>query len=133
LLKDVKSFLVFSFVGAATAAIYFSSLAVLLELFTINYRGAVTISYFLGVTFHFLTNKFVTFRNKESSGAVTQLFRYAFVVALNYVVTMMIVLLTVEKLHQPPYLGVLISVGVTVIMAYLLSKHWIFARTENRE
>jgi len=46
---------------------------------------------------------------------------------------MMIVLLTVEKLHQPPYLGVLISVGVTVIMAYLLSKHWIFARTENRE
>lgn len=133
LVKDVKSFLVFSFVGAATAGIYFLSLAVLLELLAVDYRVAVTIAYFLGVAFHFLTNKFVTFKNKELSGVITQLFRYAIVAGVNYVVTMLIVMLTVEKLHQPPYLGVLISVGVTVIMAYLLSKYWIFARAENRE
>jgi putative flippase GtrA len=133
LLKDVKSFLVFSFVGAATAGIYFSSLAIMLEIFEIDYRIAVTISYFLGVTFHFLANKFVTFKNNELSGAITQIFRYATVAALNYVVTMLIVLLTVEKLHQPPYVGVLIAVGATVIMAYLLFKYWIFVRAENRE
>lgn len=131
LLRDVKSFLVFSFVGAATAGIYFLSLAVLLEMFAMDYRVAVTISYSLALTFHFLTNKLITFKNKELAGSVAQVLRYAIFAAFNYVLTMIIVLLTVEKLHRPPYLGLLLSVCVTVIVGYLLSKHWIFARTEN--
>jgi putative flippase GtrA len=133
LLKNRKSFLVFSLVGAATAGLYFLSLAVLLEILTVDYRVAVTISYLLGVTFQFLANKLLTFRNTELMGTIPQLFRYAAVAAFNYVLTMLIVLFTVEKLHQPPYLGVLISVGVTVIVGYLLSKHWIFAQAENRK
>ncbi|MBX9810886.1 MAG: GtrA family protein [Burkholderiales bacterium] len=133
LLKDRKSFLVFSLVGAATAGIYFLALAVLLEILAIDYRVAVTISYLLGVTFQFSANKFLTFKNKELMDTIPQLFRYAAVAAFNYVLTMLIVMFTVEKLRQPPYLGVFISVGVTVIVGYLLSKHWIFAQADNRK
>jgi putative flippase GtrA len=133
LLKNKKSFLVFSLVGAATAGLYFLSLAVLLEILAVDYRVAVTISYLLGVTFHFSANKCLTFRNIELIGTIPQLFRYAAVAAFNYVLTMLIVLFTVEKLRQPPYLGVFISVGVTMIVGFLLSKHWIFVQVENRK
>lgn len=133
LLKKRISFLVFSLVGATTAGIYFVSLAVLLEKFAVDYRVAVTISYLLGVTFHFSANKLLTFKNNELMGTIPQLFRYAAVAVFNYVLTMLIVLFTVERLRQPPYLGVFISVGITAVSGYLLSKHWIFAHAEKRK
>ena len=133
LLKNRKSFLVFSLVGAATAGLYFLSLAALIEILAVDYRVAVTFSYLLGVTFQFSANKLLTFKNRKLMGTIPQLFRYAAVAASNYVLTMLIVLFTVEKLHQPPYLGVLISVGVTVMVGYLLSRHWIFAQAKNRK
>jgi len=93
-----------------------------------DYRVAVTMSYLLGVTFHFLTINSSRSRTK-SCGAVTELFRYAIVAALNYVVTMIIVLLTVEKLHRPPYLGVLIQFrdrnrGLSAFETLDFRSHW---------
>lgn len=133
LLKNTRSFLLFCFVGAATAGIYFLSLAVLLEAFGIDYRLAVTISYLFGVTFQFSTNKVLTFQDRSVAETIPQLFRYATVAVLNYLLTMLIVLFAVEKLRQPPYFGVFIAVGVTMVSGYLLSKHWIFGRSEKRK
>lgn len=82
MLKNAKSFLVFSLVGATGAGIYFLILAVLLEILAIDYRAAVTIAYLLGMIFHFLTNKLLTFKNRELAATTTQLFRYATVAAL---------------------------------------------------
>lgn len=133
MLKSAKSFFVFSLVGATGAGIYFLVLAVLLEVLAIDYRVAVTIAYLLGVIFHFLTNKFLTFKNRDLSDATTQLFRYAAVAAFSYVLTMLIVLFAVERLHHPPYYGVIASLAVTVVVNYLLSKHWVFAHVEGRK
>ena len=133
LLENRRTFLVFAGVGAATAALYFSSLALQIEVLSIDYRVAVTISYLLGNVFQFSVNKLLTFKNKDLPGTLPQLFRYAAVAAFNYVLTMLIVLFVVEVLRQPPYLGVIFSIGVTMIAGYLLSKHWIFANRERGE
>lgn len=132
LLKNGKSFLVFSLVGATGAVIYFLCLAVLLEVLAIDYRVAVTIAYLLSLIFNFMTNKLLTFKNRELSDMTTQFYRYAAVAALSYVLTMLIVLFTVERLHHPPYFGVIASLAVTVVVNYLLSKHWVFAHEEGR-
>ena len=114
-------------VGATGAGINFLSLAVLLEVFVIDYRVGVTVSYLLGVIFHFLTNKLLTFKNREFSNVPSQLFRYVTVAAISYVVTILIVVIVVEGLHSQPYFGVIASLAVTVVIHYMLSKHWIFA------
>lgn len=133
LFKNANSFLIFSLVGATGAGIYFLSLAGLLEVLSIDYRMAVTIAYLLGTIFNFLTNKFLTFKNRELSNTPIQLFRYAATAAFSYVLTMLIVLIAVEKLHQSPYFGAIASHVVTLIVNYLLSRHWVFAQVEGRK
>ena len=133
MVKSAKSFLVFSLVGATGAGIYFLVLALLLEVLATDYRVAVTIAYSLGTIFNFLTNKLLTFKNRESSDTTIQLFRYAAVAAFSYVLTMLIVLFTVEGLHHSPYFGAIASHAVTLVVNYLLSKHWVFARVEGRK
>ena len=130
LAESRASFLVFCLVGAATAAIYFLSLAMLLEMFGLRYRVAVTLSYFLGISCQFLLNKLVTFKDRNFAEIVPQMLRYALVVVANYALTMLVVVFTVETLGLAPYVGVLFSVGLTVVSGFLLSKYWTFRRLD---
>ena len=125
---ELRTFSFFAFFGIATAAVNFAFLALCLEILGVEYRIAVSSSYIIGVLFHFSMNKMITFNQNTLSGTRQQFFRYIVLVAINYVITLLIVMLAVEVFGLLPYHGVLLSMGATVITGYIISRSWVFKR-----
>jgi putative flippase GtrA len=123
-----KSFVIFSIVGLGAAGVYFGTLAVFLEYLRLDYRIAVSASYFLGVIFHFLVNKLVTFKDRTPRAFVGQALRYLVLVLVNYILTIAVVTLVVERIGYPPYVGVVFSMCLTVVTGYLVARYWIFGQ-----
>lgn len=123
---ELRAFLLFAFFGVATAAVYFSFLAFFLESLRIEYRTSVSLSYIIGVLFHFSSNKMITFNQNKLSGTRQQILRYIVLVAGNYVITLLIVMFAVEMLGLLPYHGVLLSMGATLLTGYIISRLWVF-------
>ena len=121
-----RKFIIFGVIGALTALINLGTLFIFLGLFKFEYKVAVTFSYFLGVIFHFFTNKIITFNNNDYRSILKQLFRYAIMAVINYLISLFLVVVIVEKLGQPAYLGVLISIVFSAIIGFNLSKIWVF-------
>ncbi|MGI0026094.1 MAG: GtrA family protein [Nitrososphaera sp.] len=117
----------FLIVGCLTALLYFVLFTLLWRMLHLRYEVAVTVSYTLAVSFHFIANRRITFKSHDQ-WMLHQLPRYAAMVILNYLITILIVELLVKFLMLSPYLGVLCAVGVTVISGYLISKHWVFRK-----
>lgn len=112
-------------VGALTALIYFGLLALLLEGINLNYRYAVSIAYFCGVAFHFLSNRQFTFRSHDH-GLPGQILKYCAMVGINYAITIAVVDVIVRLLHFSPYVGAACAIGITVVTGYLLARFWVF-------
>jgi putative flippase GtrA len=120
-----RSIAIFLMVGMLTAAVYFFVFSILWKLLNIDYRVSVSIAYVLSVTFQFFTNRKVTFKS-HGNNLFRQMLKYVVMLALNYIITITVVEFTVRFLLLSPYLGVVFSVGITVITGYLLSRLWIY-------
>lgn len=126
--SETRAFLLFALFGLLTATVYFGTLAILLEVVHVEYRWAVSVSYLTGVLFNFSTNRVITFKHRELSGIHRQILKYSILVAINYLLTILIVIFTVETLCLLPYIGVVFSMGATLITGYILSRFWVFKR-----
>lgn len=115
----------FLIVGFTTAFIYFATFTLFWKWVGLSYTLSVSVSYFVAILFHFNANRFFTFKNHEQS-MIRQLSRYAFLILINYVITVLILRLTVEVLNLSPYLGIIFSVGITVNFSYLIARYWVF-------
>lgn len=115
----------FGIVGAVTAAIYFFVMWVANSLIGLHYIVSITAAYFASTTFHFLANRHFTFSAIDESHR-NQLLRYMVMWIVNYVITIVIVSLCVKHFGLSPYIGVCISVVVTVATGYLFSRFWVF-------
>ncbi len=125
LAAHIPAFSRFALVGATTAAIYFGVFALLHDIIGVGYQIAVSCGYGCGVVFHFLANRSLTF--KDAGGHIpAQLVKYAVVVGINYVVTLIVVGVTVEVFGLSPYLGVLAAVAATTLAGYALFASWVF-------
>ena len=124
---NIRAMCSYGIVGGLSAAISFSSFALLWNVFHMHYKIAVTISYILAILFNFSCNRFFTF--KSSDGNLTQhMYRYLSMIALNYALTMLIVHIAVESLSLSPYIGLVAAVVVTAFTGFTLSKFWVFRR-----
>lgn len=124
---DVRSKASFLFVGASSALVYYSAVALVYDVIGMRYQVAVSVGYVLSVLFHFFANRHITFRG--SGGTFSrQAFRYIALVCINYLITLSIVTAAVELLRINPYLAVAISILTTMVVSYLLMRHWIFAK-----
>lgn len=123
------AFAKFGAVGTITAALYFFVMWASLSLFFLNYIVAVTLSYFVSNTFHFLANRHFTF-NATGDRRKSQLLRYAVMWAVNYLITVTIVSICVEKFLFSPYVAVCVSVCFTVFTGYSIARYWVF-KTED--
>ena len=111
----------FLFVGGITAVIYFGQLAVFLEISYFDYRVGVSIAYITAVSFHFVANRQLTFRaNHENS--LQQVVRYLPMVTLNYLLTVMIVTVSVEMLGLSPHLWAVMAIVVTTGLTFFIFK-----------
>lgn len=124
--KILKSeLLAYLIIGGLTAFIYFGIIALDVEILELDYRIAVSIAYVIAVSFHFLANRKFTFRVSDSR-VVRQFFRYIGVLLINYLITISIVSLSVDRLGVSPYEGVAASIAVTVVVGYIVTKFWVF-------
>ena len=118
----------FLMTGFLTAVVYFSIFAVMWNLLHINYKFSLTAAYWGGLCFHFLMNRHVTFRSSCNIGG--QVIRYLVMSFVNYVIALLITVAVVDNFHFSPYVGVILSVGVTVMSGYLMSRFWVFRYVE---
>ncbi|SHI27729.1 Putative flippase GtrA (transmembrane translocase of bactoprenol-linked glucose) [Pollutimonas bauzanensis] len=108
-----------------TAAIYFFVMWIANSGLGINYILAVTFAYIISTTFHFMANRHFTFAAATGHQGY-QLVRYLVLWLINYVITIGVVTLCVEKFLWSPYLGVCISVVFTMCTGYALARYWVF-------
>lgn len=129
--SDKRTITVFLTIGTLTTLLYFALFTVIWEILHIDYKMAVTISYLTALSFHFFMNRKITFQSSHGKIAA-HIIKYAVMAFVNYLITLAIVEFSVKLLLLSPYLGVLISVGTTVVTGYFMSKLWVFKVVEKQ-
>lgn len=116
-----RQFLIFIAGGAICALLDIGAMQLL-----INYGGdpfiAATAGFCLGLIANFLFHAKLTF---SSTTTLTSLSRFLSVVALNYVVTIAFIFLSLSFLENA-LLGKIASLPVIAINGFLLSRYWVF-------
>lgn len=108
-------------VGLITAGVDVGLVIVLLK-FNFHLLTSVSIGYLTGVLFNFFTQAIITF-NSNVSGK--RLLKYLTVVAINYFLTL-IIILVFKKIGLSPLVGKIFSLPIVAIFGFYLSKKWIY-------
>jgi len=108
--------------------VQFSVFALTWDIFHLPQRLAVSVSYITAVTFHFLSNRLFTFQ-AGNANVLKQLVKYLMVTLINYLITIVVVDTCVKILYLSPYIGVMASIAMTVLIGFLLMKFWVFNDT----
>jgi putative flippase GtrA len=115
----------FGLVGATTAAIYFLVMWLADAILGLPYIVAVSLAYFVSTVFHFLANRHFTFAAAHGRHE-SQMARYLLMWFINYLITILVVGLCVERLQLSPHIGVCVSVLFTMCVGYVLGRYWVF-------
>lgn len=118
-------FIMFLLVGSLTAGTYLSLFVIFSKVFHGNYQLAVSVSYVLSITLHFSANRKFTFK-KQTSLLSKQLPRYLVLLIANYFITLSFMHVAIEVFHSTPFIGLVLTIGATCMLSYLISKFWIF-------
>jgi putative flippase GtrA len=126
--QNIRSISMFLVVGALSALINFSSFTLLWKVIGINYQVAVVASYILSVIFHFIANRRFSFKSHGADFS-QHLFKYLLMISLNCGINFLIVRIVVEFAHLSPYIGLVLGIGVTMNISYILLRYWVFPLT----
>jgi putative flippase GtrA len=133
-------FLRFLVVGAFSALVQLIVLGLCLQLLNFEYQLSAVLAYIASVVFHFLANRYLTFRLRGVP-RIREIGRYMTIVLVNFMITMTITTLTVEfvnlypqirtlltvrTVNLVPYLGTFFSISTTICVTFISSKYWIF-------
>jgi putative flippase GtrA len=122
---------VFLGVGGLTAILQLGVFALLQDVAELGYRLSISISYITAVAFHFLMNRYVTFRSGDAT-LRQSLHRYLLLVGVNYLITLAVMEVFVGMLHGPEKLAAAAAIAATVGVTYLASRYWIFSGGRSR-
>jgi len=87
-----------------------------------NYIAAITGGFIAGILVSFLFNASLTFRSTMDLPIFA---RFLTVVAINYLITLVFVFLSLSMLENV-LAGKILSLPVVAVNGFLLSKHWVF-------
>ena len=133
-------FLRFLVVGGVSALVQFLVLALCLQSLKLEYQVSAVLAYVASVVFHFLANRYLTFK-LSGTPRFEEIRRYITIVLVNFAITMVITMLTVEFVNLSPdvrtlltvgvvnftpYLGTFFSIATTIGVTFISSKYWIF-------
>ena len=121
--ERVFRFVRFATVGATVAAIDFSSVAIFSRF--LAPLVAVTIAYFIGVTCHFLLNKFWVFRCQRSD-YLKQLVQYGAVILNSWIITIIVVHLCLSTFTSNVLVAKLFSIPCATMCNFLLMQFVVF-------
>jgi len=123
--ERVFRFMRFATVGASVAAIDVSSVAVLSRF--LPPLVAVSFAYFIGVTCHFLLNKFWVFRCRRKDYG-KQLVQYGLVTLNNWFITVVVVQVCLSTFTSNVLIAKLCAVPCATLCNFLLMQMVVFRR-----
>jgi putative flippase GtrA len=93
---------------------------------------AVTIAYFIGVTCHFLLNKFWVFRCQRSD-YIRQLLQYAVVVGTSWLITLGVVHVCLSTFTSNVLIAKLCAIPCATLSGFLLMQMLVFRRSRHSD
>lgn len=107
----------------------FASIAFCLQVLRLPYMAAAALAYVASVIFHFLANRYFTFRvsGKPDLG---EAIRYLTIVGVNFMATMLVTMVAVEIFKTSTYVAAVLSILCTVQLTYFAGNRWIFRQRE---
>ncbi|MBV8141397.1 MAG: GtrA family protein [Verrucomicrobia bacterium] len=117
----------FCLVGGTVAAVDFSSVWLLSHF--LNPLVAVSVAYFVGVTCHFLLNKFWVFRCRRND-YIRQLMQYVTVVLSSWVVTIATVHFCLSSITHNILIAKLFAVPPATLVAFTLMQFFVFRNVQ---
>jgi putative flippase GtrA len=115
----------FGLVGTITAVLYFLVMWLASSKAGFGYIFAVSSAYCISTLFHYLANRHFTF-SAQSGAQKSQITKYMVMWVINYLITIVVVSICVERIGISAYWGVCAAVVVTVFVGYFLSRYWVF-------
>ena len=122
---EIKKVLTYLAVGGVAFLLYFFILWVLFDIFAIHYPVAVTLSYLLTSTFHFLSHRIFTFKIKNEKYKL-QILNYLFVAFLNYFMQLFTIKFLYEYSNINFYISAFLGMLVSIIVGFVLLNSWVF-------
>jgi putative flippase GtrA len=126
-LNNKKTILLFLSIGSLSAIVNLGSFYLLWKFAGMNYQLAVSVAYLLAVIVHFSANRCIAFERHDIH-FVRQMPRYLTMIFINFAITLIITRFCVEVLSFTPFLGIVIAIGITTNVSYLLMRYWVFPR-----
>jgi putative flippase GtrA len=121
--ERVFRFARFATVGASVAAIDFGSVAIFSRF--LAPLIAVTVAYFIGVTCHFLLNKFWVFRCRRSD-YLKQLLQYGAVILNSWIITIIVVQVCLSTFTSNVLVAKLFAIPAATMCNFLLMQFVVF-------
>lgn len=123
----------FIFVGFITYLLNNILFWYFVNIFNIQYQISLSLSYFTTVVCHFLAHKYLTFQDNGIKKIPINLSKYLLLLSLNYVITLCIVTVVVEKIKIAPYWGILLSMIFTAITSFTAMNHFVFKQNRRKD
>lgn len=117
-----RQFFIFIIGGTVSAIIDIATMQLMIAV-NISPLQAATAGFFLGLLFNFVYHASVSF---ESTISLPVLGRFLSVVGLNYLITIVLIYVSLELLQQGALPGKIFSLPVVAVNGYFLSKYWVF-------
>ena len=124
--ERIHRFVRFCLVGGTVAVVDFSTVWLLIHL--LKPLAAVSIAYFVGVTCHFLLNKFWVFRCRRSD-YVRQLLLYLTVVLSSWLTTVVAVQLCLSTITHNVLIAKLFAIPPATLVGFVLMHFFVFRKT----
>ncbi|HEV3211185.1 MAG TPA: GtrA family protein [Chthoniobacterales bacterium] len=126
--ERIHRFVRFCVVGGTVAAVDFSTVWLLSHL--LQPLVAVSIAYFVGVTCHFLLNKFWVFQCRRSD-YIRQLMQYLAVVLSSWFTTVATVQLCLSTITHNILIAKLFAVPPATLVAFVLMQFFVFRKSHH--
>ena len=117
-----RQFIIFLTGGLMSALIDIFIMQILIG-YQVNKLISTSIGFCCGLLFNYAFHANMTFKSRSS---FVILFRFFLVVAINYLITILLVYFTYSFFQQNALIGKIISLPIVAINGFFLSKHWVF-------
>lgn len=111
-------------VGVANTFLYAGLLFVFLRYVEASKPILVALAFLLAMSFQYLANRAFTFRSQKKINS--ELPRYLFAALLNYLITLLVVYVSIDFFLTSEVWASIIASLVTAVSGYLLALLWVF-------
>lgn len=122
-----REFIYYLIIGTIATLIDWSTFALATHYFNIYYQASICIAIFTATIFHYLANKFVTFKC-HSKQIASQLSIYGTVAVVTLLGSMAIMYLLINEFMFTKMIARVMTTGLMVIPNYLLHKYFSFSK-----